>query len=62
MSKAGEVYENPVTGEWSVVRLGIEESDGGQLVIDLYVARATRWLASTSTRTSRKSSLLLAER
>ena len=38
MSKAGEVYENPVAGEWAVARLGIEESGGGQLVVDLYVA------------------------
>ena len=38
MSKAGEVYENPVTGERAVVRLGIEVSGGGQLVVDLYVA------------------------
>lgn len=38
MSKTGEVYENPVTGERAVVRLGTEESDGGRLVVDLYVA------------------------
>lgn len=38
MSKSGEVYENPVTGERAVVRLGTEESDGGRLVVDLYVA------------------------
>ena len=38
MSKSGEVYENPVTGERVVVRLGTEESDGNHLVVDLYVA------------------------
>jgi quercetin dioxygenase-like cupin family protein len=38
MSKAGEVYENPVTGERVVVRLGTEESGGEHLVVDLYVA------------------------
>jgi quercetin dioxygenase-like cupin family protein len=38
MSKAGEVYENPVTGERVVVRLGTEESGGEHLIVDLYVA------------------------
>jgi uncharacterized RmlC-like cupin family protein len=38
MSRAGEVYENPVTGERVVVRLGTEESGGEHLVVDLYVA------------------------
>src|SRR5215217_1916403 len=38
MSKAGEVYENPVTGERAVVRAGTEETGGGHLVVDLYVA------------------------
>jgi quercetin dioxygenase-like cupin family protein len=38
MSKAGEVYENPVTGERVMVRLGTEESGGEHLVVDLYVA------------------------
>ena len=38
MSKAGEVYENPVTGERVVVRLGTEEPDGEHLIVDLYVA------------------------
>jgi quercetin dioxygenase-like cupin family protein len=39
MSKAGDLYENPVTGERVVVRLGSEESGGDHLVVDLYVAR-----------------------
>jgi hypothetical protein len=30
MSRAGEVYENPVTGERAVVRVGTEET-GGEL-------------------------------
>jgi quercetin dioxygenase-like cupin family protein len=38
MSKAGEIYENPVTGERVVVRLGTEESGGEHLVVDLFVA------------------------
>ncbi len=37
MSKAGDVLENPVTGERAVVRMGTEESDGELLVVDLYV-------------------------
>lgn len=32
MSKAGDVYENPVTGERVAIRVGKEES-GGELVI-----------------------------
>ena len=38
MSKAGEVYENPVTGELALVRAGTEETGGGHLVVDLFVA------------------------
>ena len=38
MSKAGDLYENPVTGERVVVRLGTEESGCDHLVVDLYVA------------------------
>jgi quercetin dioxygenase-like cupin family protein len=38
VSKAGQVYKNPVTGERVVIRLGTEESDGEHLVADLYVA------------------------
>lgn len=37
MSKSGEVYENPVTGERCVVRIGTEESAGELIVIDLYL-------------------------
>jgi quercetin dioxygenase-like cupin family protein len=37
MSKAGDVFENPVTGERGVVRVGTEESSGELLVSDLYV-------------------------
>ena len=35
MVVAGEVYENPVTGEVAVVRIGTYESDGRELVADL---------------------------
>jgi len=37
MSRAGDVLENPVTGERSVVRVGTEDSGGELLVADLYV-------------------------
>src|SRR5437763_17163626 len=37
MSRAGEVFENPVTGERTVVRLGTDETKGELLVVDLYV-------------------------
>lgn len=37
MSRAGDVIENPVTGERAVVRLGTEESRGERLEADLYV-------------------------
>ena len=37
MSRAGEGFENPVTGERVVVRVGTEESGGELLVADLYV-------------------------
>ena len=37
MSKAGDVFENPVTGERGVVRVGTVESGGELLVSDLYV-------------------------
>jgi quercetin dioxygenase-like cupin family protein len=38
MSKAGDVYENPVTGERAVVRVGAEESGGELAIADLYVS------------------------
>jgi quercetin dioxygenase-like cupin family protein len=37
MSKAGDVYENPVTSERVVVRVGTQESSDGWMVNDLYV-------------------------
>ncbi len=37
MAKAGEVFENPVTGERAVVRLGTEDTGGDRVVVDLYV-------------------------
>jgi quercetin dioxygenase-like cupin family protein len=37
MSKAGDVIENPVSGERAVVRVGTEETGGELLVVDLYV-------------------------
>ena len=37
MSKAGDVYENPVTGERAIVRIGSEESTDGWFATDLYV-------------------------
>jgi quercetin dioxygenase-like cupin family protein len=37
MSKAGDRYENPVTGEYGYTRVGTEETDGKLLVSDLRV-------------------------
>jgi quercetin dioxygenase-like cupin family protein len=37
MSKAGDVFENPVTGEQAVVRIGTEQTGGELLVVDLYI-------------------------
>ncbi len=37
MSKAGEVYENPVTGERAVIRIGTDTTGGELLVADVYV-------------------------
>src|SRR5215510_16046687 len=37
MSKAGDVFENPVTGERAVVRIGTKQTAGELLVVDLYV-------------------------
>jgi len=37
MSRAGDVFENPVTGERVVVRVGTEDSGGDLLGADLYV-------------------------
>jgi quercetin dioxygenase-like cupin family protein len=37
MSKAGDVHENPVTGERAVVRIGTEQTGGELLVVDLYI-------------------------
>jgi quercetin dioxygenase-like cupin family protein len=37
MSKAGDVFNNPITGESGYVRLGTEESSGALLVADLRV-------------------------
>lgn len=37
MSRAGDVIENPVTGERAVVRVGTEESGGERLVAEVFV-------------------------
>lgn len=42
MSKAGDVFENPITGERAVVRVGTEESGGELVVSDLYVSPGGR--------------------
>jgi quercetin dioxygenase-like cupin family protein len=36
MVKRGEVYENPVTGERVVIRLGTQETGGERLIADIY--------------------------
>jgi quercetin dioxygenase-like cupin family protein len=38
MSKAGDFFQNPVTGEAAVVLIGTEESGGELLVANLYIA------------------------
>ena len=35
MSKPGDVYENPVTGERAITRVGEEESGGELAIADL---------------------------
>src|SRR5262245_13793026 len=40
MSKAGDVVENPVTGERAVIRIGTEQTGGELLVVDLYIRPA----------------------
>jgi mannose-6-phosphate isomerase-like protein (cupin superfamily) len=37
VAKAGDVFENPVTGERAVVRLGSEDSDEDRAIVDLDV-------------------------
>lgn len=37
MFKRGEVYDNPVTGERVVIRLGTQETGGERLLADIYV-------------------------
>jgi hypothetical protein len=37
MVKPGEVYENPVTSERAVIRIGTDTISGELLVVDLYV-------------------------
>ena len=37
MAKAGDVFENPVTGERAVVRLGSEDTNEDRAVVDLDV-------------------------
>jgi quercetin dioxygenase-like cupin family protein len=37
MFRRGEVYDNPVTGERVVIRLGTQETGGERLVADIYV-------------------------
>jgi quercetin dioxygenase-like cupin family protein len=42
MLRRGEVYENPMTGERAVVRVGTDETAGARLVVDLYVSPGGR--------------------
>lgn len=37
MFRRGEVYDNPVTGERVVIRLGTQETGGERLIADVYV-------------------------
>ncbi|MDV7390936.1 cupin domain-containing protein, partial [Arthrospira platensis SPKY1] len=38
MSKAGDIFENPVTGEFGYIRLGTDETNGSLLVADLRIS------------------------
>jgi quercetin dioxygenase-like cupin family protein len=38
MSRAGDVYENPVTGEWVMVGVGNEGSGGELSISDFYLS------------------------
>jgi quercetin dioxygenase-like cupin family protein len=42
MSKAGDIFENPITGERAVVRVGTEDSGGDLVITDLYVSPGGR--------------------
>lgn len=42
MLKRGEVYENPVTGERAVVRVGTVETKGARLVVNLHLRPGAR--------------------
>ena len=42
MSKAGDIFENPISGEWAVVRVGTEDSGGDLVITDLYVSPGGR--------------------
>lgn len=35
MLRRGEIYDNPVTGQRAIIRVGTEETDGERLVIDM---------------------------
>lgn len=48
MVKAGDVFENPVTGEYGYVRVGTEETNGELIVSDLRLHPGPRRLARTS--------------
>jgi quercetin dioxygenase-like cupin family protein len=39
MFRRGEVYENPATGIKAVIQVGTEETEGEQLVVDLYARK-----------------------
>jgi quercetin dioxygenase-like cupin family protein len=38
MSKAGDLFQNPLTGETAIVSIGTDESGGELLIADLYIA------------------------
>jgi quercetin dioxygenase-like cupin family protein len=42
MLKKGEVYQNLVTGERAVVRVGTDQTAGERLVVDLFVSPGGR--------------------
>jgi len=42
MTRRGDVFENPVTGERAVVRIGTADTTGNRLVVDLYLRPGAR--------------------
>ncbi|MES1244254.1 MAG: cupin domain-containing protein [Acidobacteriota bacterium] len=44
MLRRGEIYDNPVTGERAIIRVGTDETDGERLVVDMQALPGTAGL------------------